>query len=135
MNHPCLFFLKFIFCPRCSASRPRFSYLLFQLQRSLLALHTGCVIVGSTFDENQSNKTRLVNIFNYRETIAKLKTWALCTHTHTHTHTYTHTLYTHIHCTYTYTVHTHTYTKHCTHTARARARAFFIYISGVDASR
>ena len=39
-----------------------------------------CVIVGSIFDANQQNKTRLVNMFYYRDviTIAKLKTWAPC---------------------------------------------------------
>ena len=39
-----------------------------------------CVIVGSIFDANQQNKTRLVNLFYRRDviTIAKLKTWAPC---------------------------------------------------------
>ena len=39
-----------------------------------------CVIVGSIFDANQQNKTRLVNLSNCREviTIAKLKPWAPC---------------------------------------------------------
>ena len=39
-----------------------------------------CVIVGSIFDANLQNKTRLVNIFYYRDviSIAKLKTWAPC---------------------------------------------------------
>ena len=37
-------------------------------------------MVGSIFDANQQNKTRLVNMFYYRDviTIAKLKTWAPC---------------------------------------------------------
>ena len=39
-----------------------------------------CVIVGSIFDANQQNKTRLVNLFYSRDviTIAKLKTWTPC---------------------------------------------------------
>ena len=39
-----------------------------------------CVIVGSIFDANQQNKTRLENHFYHRDiiTIAKLKTWASC---------------------------------------------------------
>ena len=39
-----------------------------------------CVIVGSIFDANQQNKTRLVNLFYYRDVIAigKQKTWAPC---------------------------------------------------------
>ena len=38
------------------------------------------LIVGSIFDANQQNKTRLVNLFYYRDviTIAKEKTWAPC---------------------------------------------------------
>ena len=38
------------------------------------------MIVGSTFDANQQNKTRLVNMFYYRDVITtvKLKTWAPC---------------------------------------------------------
>ena len=38
------------------------------------------VIVGSIFDADQQNKTRLENIFYHRDviTIAKLKTWAPC---------------------------------------------------------
>ena len=38
------------------------------------------MMVGSIFDVNQQNKTRLVNLFYYRDviTIAKLKPWASC---------------------------------------------------------
>ena len=38
------------------------------------------MMVGSIFDANQQNKTRLVNLFYYRHviTIAKLKPWAPC---------------------------------------------------------
>ena len=39
-----------------------------------------CVIVGSIFDANQQNKTRLDNLFYHHDviTFAKLKTWASC---------------------------------------------------------
>ena len=52
-------------CLQATHSVPRLfhtcSYILFQLQRPPRALR--CVIVGSIFDANQQNKTRLVNIF------------------------------------------------------------------------
>ena len=58
---------------------PRFSYILFQFHNQtppVTASVAYCVIVCSTFDTNQQNKTRLVNLSYYRNviTIAKLKT-------------------------------------------------------------
>ena len=58
-------------------------YVLFQFRNqtpTVTACVAHCVIVGSIFDANQQNKTRLVNMFYDRDviTIAKLKTWAPC---------------------------------------------------------
>ena len=55
---------------------PRFSYILFQFRNqtpTVTARVAHCVIVGSIFDANQQNKTRLVNLYSYRDliTIAK----------------------------------------------------------------
>ena len=63
--------------------QPRCSYILFQFCNqtpTVTARVAHCVIVGSIFDANQQNKTRLVNMFYYRDVIAiaKLKTWAPC---------------------------------------------------------
>ena len=62
---------------------PRCSYILFQFrnQTPTVTLRGAyCVIVGSIFDANQQNKTRLENHFYHRDiiTIAKLTTWAPC---------------------------------------------------------
>ena len=64
-------------------SEPRCSYILFQFrnQTPMVTVRGAyCVIVGSIFDANQQNKTRLENHFYHRDiiTIAKLKTWAPC---------------------------------------------------------
>ena len=57
---------------------PRFLYILFQFrnQTPMVTVHGAyCVIVGSIFDANQQDKTRLENLFYHRDviTIAKQK--------------------------------------------------------------
>ena len=52
----------------------------YAFKQTLAGRVTYCVIVGSIFDANQQNKTRLVNLLYYRQviTIAELKTLAPC---------------------------------------------------------
>ena len=64
-------------------SEPRFSYILFQFLNQTPKVTERvayCVMVGTIFDANQQNTTRLENNVYYRDviTIAKLKTWAPC---------------------------------------------------------
>ena len=84
--------VKFKFCPRyltsiVTASRRSstqgaeiFVYLVSYRNQTPTVTESFAYCVGSIFDANQQNKTRLMNLFYYRDviTFAKLKSWAPC---------------------------------------------------------